>query len=183
MHVLAERLVPRMLGEDVEGTFHVLGERPWQHLLELLEGGREIGVVFVGVADHQPRGQHHGHRLVEGQLQRWQELLADDAPQPALGPHRDADLFLQRPQVAVDGPGRDADATGDLRWADPIGVTAQDGDDAEHPREPVTLAEALGLVPEGHGAGGWMTGPLPRSVAVRKTSMVAWTASGRMAPA
>ena len=143
-----------MLGQDVEGAFDVLGERPGQHGLELLEGGGEVRVVLVGVADHQPRGQDDRHRLVEGQLERWQELLADDAPQAVLRPDRDADLLLERPEVAVDGPGRDPDATGDLRRADPIGMTAQDGDDAEHPGEPVALAESLGLVLEGHGAGG-----------------------------
>ena len=108
MDVFAERRVARMLGEDVEGPLDVLRERPRQDLLELLEGGGEVRVVLVGVADHQPRRQDDGHRLVEGQLERRQELLADDAPQPVLRPDRDADLGLERAQVAIDGPRRDA---------------------------------------------------------------------------
>ena len=152
--MLAERLVTRVLGEDVERALHVLGQRTREHFLELLECRCEIGVVLVRVADHQPCREDDRHRLVQGQLERRQELLADHAPEAALRPDGDANFLLQRPQIAVDGPGGDADPTGDLGGPDPVGVATQDGDDAEHPCKPVALPEALGPVLEGHGPGG-----------------------------
>ena len=69
----------------------MLGQRPREDLLELLEGGRQVRVVLVRVADHQPRGQHDGHGLGQGQLERRQELVADHAPLAVFRPDGDPD--------------------------------------------------------------------------------------------
>ena len=131
--------------------------RQWrrQHFLELLECRRKVGVVLVGVAHHETGRQDDGHRLRQGQLQGRQELFPDDAPLAALRPHGDADLLVDGPQVSVDGPWRDIDALCDVGRSDPLGVTAQDGDDADEPGEPVAFRRiSAGLVLEGHGDGG-----------------------------
>jgi hypothetical protein len=151
---LAERRIAGMLGEDVERPFDVRGERRGEDPLELLERRGEIGVVLVGVADHEPRRQDDGHGLVEGQLQRGEELVADDPPAATVGPDRDADLLLEGAQVPVHGPRRDPHPTRDLGRTDALGMAAQHGDDAEHPGEPVALAERALVVVPGHGAGG-----------------------------
>ena len=123
---------------------------------QLLEGGGEVGVVLVGVADHEPGRQDDRHRLGLGQLQRRQErLVRVDAPQPALGPDRDADLLVDGAQVAVDGANGHADALREVARADPVGVGLEDGQEPGHPGQPVALgAVPARLVLDGHRAGG-----------------------------
>jgi len=53
---------------------------------ELLERRSKIGVVLVGIADHQPGTEEDGHRLLERQLERRQERLGVNAPAAAVGP-------------------------------------------------------------------------------------------------
>ena len=111
---------------------------------------------------------------------------------PVLRPDRDADLLLERAQIAVDGPRRDAGPSRDLGWADAFGVPAQHSHDAQHPGEAVALAEALlaldarllvETVVGAHDPGAWITRSRPRSVAVRKTSSRPWIASSSSPPA
>ena len=93
------RLNARRFGwreSDPQRPVDVLGERRRQALLELLERRGQVRVVLVGVADHQPGRQEDRHRLGERELQRRQEVVADDAPEPALGPDADADLLVDR---------------------------------------------------------------------------------------
>ena len=154
--MLAEGRVARMLGEDVQGPLHVLGERGRQDLLQLLEGGGEVRVVLVGVADHQTGRQDDGHRLGQGQLEGRQELLADDAPQrrPPTRPATPISSSMAA-QVAVDGPRRHVDPPRDLGRADAVGVAAQHGDDADQPGQPVALAGvSLGSSSNVMGTGG-----------------------------
>ena len=100
----------------------------------------EVGVVLVGVADHEPGRQDDRHRLVERQLQRRQEALGGEAPAPALRPDGDVDLALDRVEVAVDGPLRHVDPAGDLLDRHAVRVGLEERHDAGQPRQAVALA-------------------------------------------
>ena len=187
--VVGERGVERPAGHHLEGPPDMLGEHRRQPAGELLEGGREVGVVFVGVADHQARREEDGHRLGSRELQGWQESLALDAPAATLAPHRDPDLALQRPQVAVDRPFRDADLAGNV--LDPgAGVAAalEDANDTVEAGQAIAFAAVLvvvgralplvvrvGLVGPGHGSGATIDTGRSRSVAVRVTRRLPWS--------
>jgi hypothetical protein len=155
-HVGAEPVVARRLGQPVKRPLDMLRERGRQAALELLEGGREIRVVLVRVADHQSRGQDDGHGLLLGQLQRWQErLLVVDPPHAILAPDRQPKLRLERRQIAIDRPHGHPDPRGDVRRAHPLGVGLEDRYEPGQPGQPV----ALGRIPpvvviEGHRLGG-----------------------------
>ena len=132
------------LGQDVQRPLDVLGQRRRQALLELLEGGGEVRVVLVRVADHQPGRQDDGHRLALGQLERRQErLLLVDPPASAVRPDGDADLLVDRAQVPVDRPHGHADPFGDVGGPDALGVGLQD----RHEPGQAGEAVALGRVP------------------------------------
>ena len=152
----AEALVARRLGQAVEGAFDVLRERGGQAAFQLLERGGQVRVVLVGVADHQPGGEDDGHRLPLGQLERRQEgLLVVDPPDALVAPDRQAQLVLERGQVAVDGPHGHPDAGRDVGRAHPLGVGLQDRDEARQPGQPVALGRvSAAVVIEGHRVGG-----------------------------
>jgi hypothetical protein len=134
----------------------MLRERRRQAALELLEGGGEVGVVLVGVADHQPGGQDDGHRLLLGQFQGREEgLLGVDAPHPVLAPDRQPELLLEGRQVAVDGPHGHPDPRRDVAGADPLRVRLQDRHEAGEAGKPVALAgEASRFLVDRHRPGG-----------------------------
>ena len=152
----AEALVARRLGQTVEGPFDVLRQRRRQASLELLERGRQVRVVLVRVADHQPRREHDGHRLALGQLERRQEgLLVIDPPDALVAPDREPQLVLERGQVAIDGPHGHPDAGRDVGGAHALGVRLQDRDEARQTCQPVALGRvSAAVVIEGHGVGG-----------------------------
>ena len=152
----AEPLVARRLGQAVERPLDVLGERRGEPALELLEGGGEVRVVLVGVADHQPGRQHDGHRLALGQLERRQErLLGIDPPDAVLTPDRQPELLLERGQVAVDGAHGHPDPGRDVAGPDALGMGLQDRDEPGQPGEPVTLRGVPAtLLVDGHRSGG-----------------------------
>ena len=102
---------------------------------------REVRVVRVGVADHQPRREDDRHRLAPGELQRRQERLGLEPPAAALRPERHPELALDRAEVAVHRPDRRIDPVGDLLRSHPVRVGVEEGQDARHPRQAVALAE------------------------------------------
>ena len=152
----AEPLVAGRLRERVQCPLDVLGERRREAALELLEGGREVGVVLVGVADHQPCRQHDGHRLLLGQLEgRQKRLLGVDAPQPVLTPDGQAELLLERNEIAIDGADGDGHPLRDVGRADAVGMGFEDRHEPSQPGEAVSLgAVPLPLLGVGHGPGG-----------------------------
>ena len=128
---------------SVRSTCSASGER--QPALELLEGGGEVRVVLVGVADHQPGRQDDGHRLGLGQLERRQErLLGIDPPDAVLAPDRQPELLLDRVQVAVDGPHGHPDPGRDVAGPDALGMGLQDRHEPGQPGEPVALRRRTG---------------------------------------
>ena len=159
---------------DVEGPLDVLREGRRQPDRQLLEGGREVGVVLVGVADHQPRRQDDGHRLGLGQLERRQERPSPGrCPTPALGPQRD-DLLVDGLEVAVDGPDRHADPLGEVGRAHAVGVRLEDAHQTGHPGEPVALravpssvSSSMVMTPEDRRRG---RGPVPSRSGGRRRS-------------
>ena len=148
--VPVERLVGRPARQVVEGAIDMRAESRRQDRRELLECRREIRVVLVGVADHQPCRQDDGHRLAPGQLQRRQERVGLDSPTPGLRPERHVELALDRAQVAVDGADGRVDAAGDLRGLHAIRVGVEQGEDPGHPGQPVALARAALVVHGSH---------------------------------
>ena len=140
LDVAAEALVVRVSRQDVQRPCHVLGQCPREDLAELLERRTEIRVVLVGVTNHQPGRQDDGHGLVLGQLQRGQELVGREAPATIVRPDGDADLALDRGEVAVDGPHRHVDPAGDVADRHAVRMSPQQRNDPGDPGQPVALA-------------------------------------------
>ena len=116
----------------------------------------EVRVVLVRVADHQPGGQDHGHRLLLGQLERREEgLLGVDPPHAVLAPDRESELLLEGDQVAIDRAARHPDPGGDVARAHPLRVGLQHRHEAGQPGETVALGRIpSALVVDGHWPGG-----------------------------
>ena len=103
--------------EGVHRALDVLGQRLGQVAGELLEGGREVGVVLVRVPDHEPGREEDRHRFLERELERRQfscgrnadEVIGHDAAR-ALSPVALAFVAELRAAGAVSygivGPGR-----------------------------------------------------------------------------
>jgi hypothetical protein len=127
-----------------------------QAAFQLLERGGQVGVVLVGVADHEAGREHDRHRLSLGEFEwRQERLLVIDPPHTLVAPDREAKLVLERDQVAVDGPHRHSDPGGDVGRAHPLRVGLQDRDEPCQPRQPVALGRvSTAVVIEGHGLGG-----------------------------
>ena len=173
-----ERLVPVMRADGQHRRGHVPRDRLRERVSELRERADDGRVVLVAPARDQPRGEEEDDRLGDGEAQRRKEELAIDPVMAAPGlKDRDAELLVQGVEVAVDGPRRDPRAAGDLGGSDPLGVTAQHRDDAQHPGQAVALAERPLLRLERHGTGAAITTSRPRSVAVSSTSILPWMAS------
>ena len=90
-------LVGRAPRQDVEASGRRARARAGGRIAaELLERGREVRVVLVGVADHQPGRQDDGHRLAPGQLQRRQERRPPRCPS---GPPSDQSGIPSSPSI------------------------------------------------------------------------------------
>ena len=132
LHVAGERRIrPRRdITSSVRVTCSASTRR--QVLRELLERRPEVGVVLVGIADHQPGRQEDRHRLGARQLERRQKPLALDAPDAALAPDGDAELLARaredrgRPSASTSRPGGRSRRSGHPARRDPRAPAARD---------------------------------------------------------
>ena len=145
--VVDEVRIERGVLQDVEAARHVLPERLGQVRRELLERRAEVGVVLVGVADHQPRSEEDGHRLGQGELERRQEGRVEQPPAALVRPHRQPDLPLQRPEIAVHVAHGHPEPLGDVLRAHAVGVGDEEAGHTHQARRPVALrGPSLGRV-------------------------------------
>ena len=129
----------RPAGHDVERPVDVPAQDLGERLAQLLECRRQLRVVGVGVLRHQARRQEDGHRLALAQAERRQERLALQAPASAVRPDRDAQLVVERPQVAVGVAARHAEEAGQLVRRDSVGVGREVGRDAVEAGDAIAL--------------------------------------------
>ena len=142
---LVDRALAWRLGSATRHKVECLLDVRRQHLRQagrqLLERRREIGVVVVRVASHQPRRQEDRHRLGLGQVERREEaLLVDPVPAVRL-PDRQLQLVLDRDQVPIGGPLGHPDRTRNLGRRRAALATALE--ERHHP------VEACGAIPLG----------------------------------
>ena len=92
---------------------------------QLAEGGSGMGVLLVHARRHQPSGEVHGHRLVQGQLDVHQVVVAIDE-QPALVVFVDGKAGRQVGKVPVYSRAVDPGPPGDLGLGQPLGIGQQE---------------------------------------------------------